>query len=94
MIYFILKTVAIVFYGQNIRLRQKKNERTTALPFVWSDDGSADFQQLVICGQNRRQPLFYCINNCLKCLGLVHCEVSQNLAVHSDTLCVVLTHKL
>ena len=38
--------------------------------------------------------LFYCINNCLECLRLVHCQVSQNLAVHSDTLSIVLAHKL
>ena len=38
--------------------------------------------------------LFYCVNNCLECLGLVHSEVSHNLAVEGDTLRVNLTHKL
>ena len=38
--------------------------------------------------------LFNCINDCLKCLWLVECKVSQNLTVKSDTLSVHLTNKL
>ena len=38
--------------------------------------------------------LFNCINDCLKCLWLVECKVSQNLTVKSDTLSVHLANKL
>ena len=38
--------------------------------------------------------LFNCINDCLKCLWLVECKVSQNLTVKSNTLSVHLANKL
>ena len=38
--------------------------------------------------------LFNCINDCLKCLWLVECKVSQNLTVKSDTLGIHLANKL
>ncbi len=38
--------------------------------------------------------LFNRIYNFLESLGVIHREVSENLAVHLDALCVALAHKL
>lgn len=38
--------------------------------------------------------LFNRVHNFLESLGVVHCQVGENLAVHLDTLSVALTHKL
>ena len=37
--------------------------------------------------------LFNCFNNLLECLGLVHRQVGQHLAVEADTFGVEFTHK-
>ena len=37
--------------------------------------------------------LFNRVHNFLESLGVVHREVSENLAVHLNALCVALTHK-
>lgn len=38
--------------------------------------------------------LFNCLNYCLECLGLIHCQVGQNLAVQRDAFGVELADKL
>ena len=41
-----------------------------------------------------RLTLFYRINDSFECLRIVHGEVSENLAVETDVLCVEFAHEL
>ena len=68
-------------------------DRATSSEKAQKKDDHPSGSRLILTAASGHQ-LFYCVNNCLECLGLVHSEVSHNLTVEGDTLCVNLTHEL